>query len=110
MEIIGPCHVLLRDGKQVDLQLVSTVKFSLLTCITTAYYFHSVADAELYISYLQQEEGLRNLESILSSKKIPEYEKKGYREFRDSLEPEILRNAVKSIDVEIIVKKTRRKK
>lgn len=110
MEIVGPCHVLLRDGKPVDLQMVSTVKYTLLTCTSTAYYFTNVEDAELYMRYLQQEEGLRTLESILYSKKIPEYEKKSYREFKNTLEPEILRNAIKNIKVEVVVKKYSRKK
>lgn len=110
MDISGPSHVLFRDGKPSDIYLVTATTNTMMDICVTSYYFQTVEEAELYLKYLQQVDGLKELSRILRSKKIPEYEKKGYREFKDSLQPEILETIAKGIKPEIIVTRYKRKK
>lgn len=110
MSISGPCHVLYRDGKPDDSYLVTATQTTMIEIHVTSFYFKSKDEAELYVKYLQQVEGLKDIDRLLASKKIPEYEKEEYRQFLKTLEPEVLQKAVSKLTPEIVISKYRRKK
>lgn len=110
MEISGPSHVLYRDGKPADSYLVTSTEKTMTEIKVWSYYFDNPEDAELYLRYLQQEEGMKNLNRVLASKKVPDYEKKDYRAFKDSIDTTILIEIAKKLNPEKVFNKYKRKK
>lgn len=110
MSVSGPCFVSIKNGVPFNkYEVVSTVKTP-LCIITEVFYFEKEPDAELYVKYLQQEEGLKNINKILSSDRTFKWEKDEYREFRDSVDWSVLRNAVKDLKYEYKKETFRRNK
>lgn len=63
------------------------------------YYFKTKEDAELYLRFLLQEEGERQIDNFLKSKRHHQWEKEEYQDFKESIDWETLRKAVKKIRV-----------
>lgn len=100
MSVSGPCFVSIKNGVPFNkYEVVSTAKTP-LCIITEVFYFDKEPDAELYVKYLQQEEGLKDINKILSSDRTFKWEKDEYREFKDSINWDVLRNAVKGLHFE----------
>lgn len=108
MDISGPCHVLMREGKECDLYLLTTREPCLLGTKVINYYFDTEKDAETYIPYIYQVYGIKSLNKKVHSSKLAHWEKKEYGSFLDSIDTSILENLVKDIKVTtetIIVKR-----
>lgn len=100
MNVSGPCFVSIKNGLPFGkYEVVATTKTP-LSIITEAFYFEQNADAELYVKYLQQEAGLKDINKLLSSDRTFKWEKEEYRAFRDSINWDELRDAVKNLKFE----------
>lgn len=108
MDISGPCHVLMREGKECDLYLVTTRESCPTGIKVTNYFFETNKEAETYIPYIYQLYGIDGLHKKIHSKKTAKWEKKEYLDFLHSIDQSTLENAVKDINVfteTIILKK-----
>lgn len=61
------------------------------------YYFNNKRDAEIYILYLYQLEGVKDIERLLHSNRTHLWEKREFEEFLATLDLEKLPNRVKKI-------------
>lgn len=96
----GPCFVSIKNGAPFGkYEVVATEKTPLLI-ITEAFYFDKEADAELYVLYLKREAGLKEINKILASDRTFKWEKDEYREFKNSIDWDEYRKAVKNLKFE----------
>lgn len=65
--------------------------------VSEKWYFDSEADAETMVLYLQQLEGLAEVEAILRSKKRSKQEKAEYQEMLNSMDLETLPKLVEDL-------------
>lgn len=100
MNVSGPCFVLIKNGVPFNKYEVVATENSPLCITTEAFYFENKDDAELYVRYLQQEAGLKDINKLLSSNRTFKWEKEEYKEFKDSIDWDELRNAVKGLKFE----------
>ena len=100
MNVSGPCFVIVKNGAPFNKYEVVATESSPLCITTEAFYFESKSDAELYVRYLRQEAGLKDIDKLLSSDRTFKWEKEEYREFKNSIDWDELRNAVKGLKFE----------
>lgn len=67
---------------------------------STKYYFSNKDDAELYLLFLYQERGEKEINTFLASKRYHQWEKREYMEFKKTINWDELRNAVKDLAFE----------
>jgi hypothetical protein len=97
MDIKGPAFVIMKDGKTLNKFEIITTKKTLGGYQNTCYYFNNKNDAELYLRFLQQIAGRRFIEETLSSRRTPNWEKKEFREFEESIDWDEIPAKVKNI-------------
>lgn len=97
MEIRGPCLLLCHNGQRCYKYEVTTTERSLKGFSNVRYIFGNWEDAEIYLYYLYQVDGVDCIKRILASKKMPQWEKKEYKTFLDSLDLTELENLAKQI-------------
>lgn len=97
MEVRGPCLMTYHNGKPCKLYEVSTSKRSLKGFQNARYFFEKWEDAEIYLYYLYQVDGVDCIKRILASKKMPQWEKKEYKAFLDTLDLKTLENLAKAL-------------
>jgi hypothetical protein len=100
MNVSGPCFVIIKNGAPFNKYEVVTTTKTPLSITTEVFYFKKKDDAELYARYLKQEAGLDNINKLLTSDRTFKWEKEEYKEFRDSINWDELRKAVKGIKFE----------
>lgn len=97
MEVRGPCLLTYHNGKPCQLYEVSTSKRSMKGFNNVRYFFAKWEDAEIYTYYLYQVDGVDFIKRVLASKKMPQWEKKEYRAFLETLDLSILENLAHSL-------------
>jgi len=97
MNVSGPCFVIMKNGAAFNKYEVAATENTPLAIITTLYYFDDKDDAELYVKFLLQENGLRELNKLLASDRTFKWEKEEYEVFKNSINWDELRNKVKSL-------------
>lgn len=97
MEVRGPCLLTFHNGKPCQLYEVATSQRSMKGYSNARYFFTRWEDAEIYVYYLYQVAGVDFIERVLTSKKMPQWEKKEYRAFLETLDLSILENLVQSL-------------
>lgn len=97
MDIKGPAFVIMKDGKMLNKYEIVTTKKTLAGYQNTCFYFNSKKDAELYLRFLQQVEGEKFIKDILSSRRTPNWEKKEFREFEETIDWDELPAKVRNI-------------
>jgi len=112
MEISGPCKVIVKDGLVFNKYLITQEikNYALSGSSWTCYYFDTKEDAELYLLFLYQKEGVKFLEQQINSPKTYLYDKKEFMEFRDSIDFLALPAKISNINVVIEQKFTKWKK
>lgn len=110
MNVSGPCFVIIKNGEPFNKYEVVATETTPLCITTEAYYFEKEYEAELYVKYLQQEAGLKDINKLLSSDRTFKWEKDEYKEFKDSINWEELRDAVKDLKFEYYKEVYRRNK
>lgn len=76
---------------------VAATETTPLAIITNLYYFNNAADAEIYVKYLQQVAGEKELNKFLSSDRTFKWEKEEYRAFMNTIDWDVLKNEVKKL-------------
>lgn len=94
MDVSGPCLLTFHKGKPCELYEVVSRKKSIKGITCTRYLFETWEEAEIYTYYLYQVEGVDFIKRLLASKKVPNWEKKEYREFYETLDLSLLENLV----------------
>lgn len=97
MNISGPCFVIMKNGQRFNKYEVAVTETTQLAIITDLYYFNSESDAELYVMYLYQEQGEKDLKKLLASNRTFQWEKAEYREFMKTIDWDSLKKEVKHI-------------
>ena len=97
MNVSGPCLVIVKNGVPFNKYEVVATKTSPLCITAEAFYFDNQDDAELYVKYLQREAGKEDIDKLLASDRTFLWEKKEYETFRDSIDWDELKNAVKDL-------------
>lgn len=97
MDVRGPCLCTYHNGKPCRLYEVVTSKKSMKGYDCVRYFFTNWEDAEIYTYYLYQVDGVDFINRVLVSKKIPQWEKKEYKEFLETLDLSILEDMVKDL-------------
>lgn len=97
MDISGPCFVVIKNGMPFNKYEVAVRTKTPKGVQTTYYWFKRLQDAELYRLYLIQVEGLKDLDSTISSNRTYHWERKELETFRDSLDLETLPRKVQNI-------------
>lgn len=99
MEISGPCRVIIKDGIPFNKYQITIEKknYALSGSFWTNYYFETDEDANLYLLFLYQEEGLKFLNQQINSSKTFAADKKEYKDFRDSIDFSELSVKVRSV-------------
>lgn len=92
MEVRGPCLLTYHNGKPCQLYEVTTSQRSMKGYSNVRYFFTRWEDAEIYTYYLYQVDGVDFINRLLASKKMPQWEKKEYRAFLETLDLSILEN------------------
>lgn len=112
MDISGPCHVLMKEGKECDLYLITTRELCQLGIKVTNYFFQTNEDAERYMSYIYYVYGVEDLNNKIHSKKTAVWERKEYLDFLNSINSSEIENDVKDINffVETTIVKRGKKK
>lgn len=100
MEVSGPCLLTVHNGKPCRLYEVLLRKKSIKGTTCTRYFFATWEEAEIYTYYLYQECGVDFINRLLAAKKIPNWEKKEYREFLDNLDLKLLEVLIQGIEFE----------
>lgn len=100
MNVSGPCFVIIKNGEPFNKYEIVATENSPLCVTTEAFYFEKEDEAELYKKYLLQEAGLKNINKLLASDRTFKWEKDEYRTFRDSINWDDLREAVKGLKFE----------
>ena len=110
MNVSGPCFVIMKNGAPFNKYEVVATETTPLCITTEAFYFEDKNDAELYVRYLQQEAGLKDINKLLASDRTFKWEKDEYEEFKNSIDWGELRTAVKDLKFEYYKKVFRRNK
>lgn len=97
MRIGGPAFCSIKGGLPFNKYEVLTSQLTPKGLLFTHYYFDNVDDAELYIRYLQQVEGLNDLKRQLRSSRTYLYEKRELEEFMETIDWDELPNKVKNL-------------
>lgn len=97
MDIRGPCLLTYHNGQPCRLYEVSTSKKSMKGFNNVRYFFGSWEDAEIYLYYLYQLDGVDFIKRVLSSKKMPNWEKKEYKAFLETLDLKTLKDIASTI-------------
>ena len=97
MDIRGPCLLTFHNGQPCRLYEVVTSKKSMKGFNNVRYFFSSWEDAEIYLYYLYQLDGVDFIKRIQASKKIPNWEKKEYRAFLETLDLKTLADLAAAI-------------
>lgn len=97
MDISGPAFCILKDGKPFNKYEVVATDRNAKGITATAYYFDSKEDAELYLRFLLQKEGEKSINAFLHSERTPLWEKREYREFKESIDWNEIPAKVKNI-------------
>lgn len=97
MDISGPAFCIVKDGLPFNKYEIVTTERTPKGISSTAYYFNTLEDAELYLRFLQQKEGERYIDSVLSSTRTPNWEKKEFIEFQESIDWNEIPAKVKSV-------------
>ena len=97
MDISGPSFCKVRNGKPCNKYLIITRERTPKGIYNVLYFFKTVNDAELYLRFLQQKEGERFIKSVIGSTRTPLWEKKEFKEFKDSIDWEEIPAKVKKI-------------
>lgn len=96
MNISGPCFVVVKNGKRFNKYEVAVTETTPLSINTDLYYFDREQDAELYLMYLYQEAGEKELKKLLASDRTFKWEKEEYRAFMKTIDWDDLKNRVKN--------------
>lgn len=97
MELSGPSFVIVKNGKLINkYELIARVR-SPKGIQSTLYYFNTEKDAELYRQYLIQCEGLKSLDKAITSRRIFNWERKEYEDFKESIDWDELPAKIKDI-------------
>lgn len=97
MTISGPCFVIIKNGAPFNKYEVAVTETTPLAVITNLYYFDTKDDAEMYLLFLYQEAGEKELNKLLSSDRTFKWEKEEYRQFMKSIDWNVLKNKVKEL-------------
>lgn len=101
MDIRGPCFYKIKNGQPFNKYEILASRRTPKGIHTTKYYFDTEDDAELYLLYLYQCQGRRNLETTLHSERTYKWEKRELEAFMDSIDWQELPDRVKDIKVTI---------
>ena len=97
MDIRGPCLLTFHNGSPCRLYEVVTSKKNMQGFSNVRYFFTSWEDAEIYVYYLYQVDGVDFIKRVQASKKMPNWEKREYKAFLDSLDLNTLKQLVSTI-------------
>lgn len=97
MDIRGPCLLTYHNGQPCRLYEVSTSKKSMKGFNNVRYFFGSWEDAEIYLYYLYQLDGVDFIKRVIASKKMPNWEKKEYKAFLETLDLKTLKDIASTI-------------
>lgn len=97
MEIRGPCFYPIKNGEPFNKYEVLASETTPKGIITDKYYFDSKDDAELYLRFLLQEDGLKSINKTISSPRTYIWEKNEYKAFKASIDWGELRFKVKNL-------------
>lgn len=97
MNVSGPCFVMVKKGQPFNKYEVVLTETTPLTIKTKSYYFDKKSDAELYYKYLLQVVGEKEIKDFIAYNRNPQWEKNEYKEFRDSINWQELKDAVKDL-------------
>ena len=97
MNVSGPCLVIMKNGVAFNKYEVTATQTSPLSITTDLYYFNNKDDAELYVLFLQQEAGEKELKKLLASDRTFKWEKDEYRAFMKTIDWNVLKNKVKNL-------------
>ena len=87
----------MKNGVAFNKYEVAATETTPFTITTNLYYFDDKDEAELYVKYLLQENGEKELNRLLVSDRTFKWEKEEYRAFKNSINWDELRNAVKNL-------------
>lgn len=97
MDISGPSFCPVRNGKPCNKYLIITRAHSLKGISNVLYFFDTKNDAELYLRFLQQLDGEKFVNSVIHSNRTPLWEKKEFRDFKESIDWDEIPAKVKDI-------------
>lgn len=97
MDIRGPCLLTFHNGQPCRLYEVVTSKKSMQGFNNVRYFFGSWEDAEIYTYYLYQVDGVDFIKRVIASKKMPNWEKKEYKAFLETLDLKTLNDLASTI-------------
>ena len=97
MNISGPCLVIVKNGAPFNKYEIAVTQTTPLAVVTDLYYFDDKNDAELYIMYLYQEAGEKEIHKLLTSDRTFKWEKEEYRQFMKTIDWNVLKNKVKEL-------------
>lgn len=99
MSISGPCFCPIKGGRPFNKYEVVYRTRTPKGLESIKYYFDTEQDAELYLLFLYQQEGLRDINKVLSSTRTYFWEKEAYKAFKESIDWEELPAKIKNIKV-----------
>lgn len=99
MNISGPCFCPIKGGRPFNKYEVVCKASAPKGVEVTKYYFDNQEDAEIYLLFLRQQEGLNNLNKMILSPRTYAWERKEYQEFKESIDWEELPAKIKNIKV-----------
>ena len=97
MNISGPCLVIVKNGAPFNKYEIAVTQTTPLAVITDLYYFEDKDEAEVYLMYLYQEAGERELNKLLSSDRTFKWEKEEYKQFMQTIDWDVLKNKAREI-------------
>ena len=100
MDIRGPCFYKIRNGQPFNKYEILASKRTPKGTYTTKYWFDKEEDAELYLMYLFQCQGERELDALMHSDRTYKWEKRELQEFIDSIDWEELPNRIANMKFE----------
>lgn len=86
VSVSGPCLVLIKNGVPFNKYEVVKSARTLEGMVNEKWYFDSFEEAEIMTLYLQQLEGVADVEAILRSKKRSRQEKNEYQEMLNTMD------------------------
>lgn len=99
MDISGPCFCPIKDGRPFNKYEIVCRETVPKGIESTKYYFNTEEEAETYLLFLLQQDGLKEIDKVLSSKRSYKWEKLEYIKFRDSIDWEELPRKIKNMDI-----------
>lgn len=97
MNISGPCLVIVKNGAPFNKYEIAVTQTTPLAVVTDLYYFEDKEDAEVYLLFLYQEAGEKEINKLLTSERTFKWEKEEYRAFKKSIDWNLLKNKVKTL-------------